>query len=273
MKKKLLVLGFVSLITAGLVYLNGGISILGETSIVQAVGDLDVDWGVPPGHSLFNISNMLPGDSVSKSVTIHNGASSPTPITIHGTKKSETGGLSEVLAVVIANGGADLYGGTSPTGPKTLSQFLSESADFNGVHLADIPSDETIIITITVTFPHEAGNEYQYARVIFDLTIGIDITVPEQCRHIDFFGEPIFGTDHNDTLRGTRHNDLIFGYGGDDTIRAGWGDDCVVAGAGNDTVYGRRGDDVLFGNEGYDKIRGNQGTDQCEAEVEATCEE
>src|SRR3989344_1196068 len=96
----------------------------------QAVGGLDVVWGVPDGDPIFVVENMLPGDQELRSVTVNNGASVARLISVKGTR---TGGigldpkLETVLEIIISESGVDLYGGT--TGAKTVQGFFDDSQD------------------------------------------------------------------------------------------------------------------------------------------------
>lgn len=230
-------------------------------STAQAVGDLTIDWGVPSGP-IFVVSNMLPGEEETRTITITNNASVVRPVGVRGIKTDETGNLSTVLEIVIQADGTDLYGGTSPAGPKTLDQFFSESAGPDAISLFDLNPGSSKIVTSRVYFKPEAGNEFQAKTVVFDLQIGIAIAIPDECSHIIFSGPPIFGTAGNDNLRGTKGNDLIFGLEGNDKINGGNGNDCLVGGSGNDQINGSNKSDVIFGNEGDDHLDGSNDNDQ-----------
>lgn len=243
------------------VWANGGFSIdLNNTA--QAVGDLTIDWGVPAGDPIFVINNMAPGDMESRNVLVTNDGSGIRPVGVRGEPTSESGNLSTVLDFVISEGGTDLYGGTSSTGPKTLAQFFDDSSDINGIFLLNLNPTESKTITFKATFNETAGNEFQNTEVIFDLIIGISVEVPAECEGIEFSGSPIFGTSGNDNLVGTPGNDLIFGFEGNDSISGVDGDDCIVGGEDNDNLKGNKGQDVILGGGGDDKIQGNNETDK-----------
>ena len=67
-------------------------------------------------------------------------------------------------------------------------------------------------------------------------------------------GEPITGTEGDDTLDGTAASEVISGLGGDDTIDGGEGDDTIEGGAGNDTITGGFGNDTIRGGDDDDVI-------------------
>lgn len=232
-----------------------------NNSTVKAVGDLNVDWGVPDGQPIFEVTNFLPGDSEMRTVQIINGASTIRPVGVRGEQVTELKDLADVLDFKISEGGNDLYGGSSSTGPKTLADFFEDSKDIDGIELFFINPGETRIISFTVEFSESAGNEFQNASIVFDIIVGIAVEVPEQCRSIHFSGNPIFGTERRDVLNGTNGNDLIFAFEGNDVVNSGNGDDCLVGGSGNDILHGSNGQDVIFGDEGDDRIDGDNGDD------------
>src|SRR3990167_4435691 len=214
-------------------------------SMVRAIGDLSVDFGVPEGDPIFILNNMLPADSESHSAAVTNNGSEPLDVKVKAAMQSETGNTSTVLSIVISEGATDLYGGSSPTGPKHLSDFFTESGTA-GLPLSSINGGDSPPYTFKVTFDAEAGNEFQGKGVVFDLIIGIggsDGEGPAECAQITFDGEPIYGTSTGDHLVGTPENDLIFGLGGGDSINGGSGDDCIVGGDGGDGLRGNNGND------------------------------
>jgi len=230
-----------------------------NNSTARAVGDLNVDWGVPDGQPIFVVPNFLPGDSETRIVQIINGASIIKSVGVRGKKINELKDLADVLDFRISEGGADLYGGTA--GEKTLTDFFAESSGLDGIELFSVGPGETKTIDFTVSFPESAGNEFQNASIVFDIIIGIAIEVPEECRNIRFSGNPIFGTERRDVLNGTNGNDLIFAFEGNDVVNSSNGDDCLVGGLGNDILHGSNGRDVIFGDEGDDRIDGSNGDD------------
>ncbi|MBI2021767.1 hypothetical protein HYS93_02695 [Candidatus Daviesbacteria bacterium] len=255
---------FISLIVifSALLFSNGGLNFLNKNT-AYAIGDLTVNWGIGSGDvgPIFNISNMAPGQTETRSVTVTNGAISNRPVGIKALKTTGLGGLENKLDVVISKGATDLYGGT--LGTKTLADFFSDSAGINFVSLTNLGPTASDTYDIKVTFDSGADNSFQNTSVTFDLKIGIAIAVPTQCDNIAFSSAmPIFGTSGNNTLRGTSGNDLIFAFEGNDTVYGGGGDDCIVGGEGNDTLRGETGNDRLFGEGGNDSLIGGVGNDQ-----------
>lgn len=259
--------------TRRLVHVVLGLALLaGVTTLVQrqwgtvlsktayAIGDITIDWGVPAGDPIFTVPNMAPDDTESRTVTIENGASVPRPIGVRGTEDSVTGNLSSVLEVTISSN-ADLYGGASGTGTKTLADFFTESAGPEGVPLFILAPGESRNVTFTVVFPASAGNEFQNGSVQFDLIVGIAIRTPSECSGLTIGGLPIVGTDRGDRLIGTPQNDLIVGLESGDRVEGNGGDDCIIGNEGSDGLWGGEGNDIILGEDGQDSLRGGNGND------------
>ncbi len=243
-------------------YGRDDIKLLFKTSTAYAVGDLTVNWGVPDGTPLFTVQNLTPGQSQSRSVTIQNGSSNNHPVAIRGILNSQTGNLASVLLITISENGTDKYGGSSSTGPKTLQQFFTDSALPNGIFVSTLPSANSTIYSMKITFDPSAGNAFQNKQLLFDIHIGIFFDLPQACNGINLNGkEPIYGTQKNDILHGTSGNDLILGLEGNDIIYGGGGDDCILGGQGNDILRGEAGNDTLIGENGNDILIGGIGND------------
>lgn len=258
MKKRIVLIISLIFLIGALLYSSNGFK---NPTTVLAVGDLVVSWGVPDGDPIFVVNNMAPGDMEQRVVNVTNNAPTGRPVGVRGVKTSETGGLSTVLDFVISEGGTDLYGGTSPTGSKTLADFFTDSLDPDGIPLSTLGPSASTNYTFKATFQSSAGNAFQDAQVIFNIIIGISVDVPEECEEAGFTGFPIFGTSGNDRINGTSGNDLIFGLEGNDRIFGHGGDDCIVGGEGNDELRGETGDDFIFGQEGNDLLIGAVGKD------------
>lgn len=247
-----------------------------------AVGDLEIDWGVPANSPLFVVTNMMPGETKEKQVLITNNATVTRPVGVRGLKTEETGNLSKVLEITISQNGTVLY-------QKTLSHFFQDSNLPNGIFLFNLNHGQNKTVKFKVKFKESADNSYQNKKVVFDLKIGLSIPIPPECRKIHF-DNIIFGTEKNDILKGTKGNDLIFGLEGNDTIDGLNGNDVIFGNKGNDVINGSNGNDWLYGNEGndtltggngndiliggngYDKADGQLGIDRCVAEVKKSCE-
>lgn len=258
MKKRLLKILIPLLIILLAIVYGDGSNLFTKSFTVQAIGDLNVIWGVPDGDPIFVVSNMLPGDMESRSVDVTNNAPTARPVGVRGIKTFESppGNFSTALSIVIMKGATTLYG------PVSLGQFFTDSAGPDGIPLSTLGPGNTTTYTFKVTFDQGAGNEFQDKKVIFDLKIGIAIAVPDECKDIVFSGPPIFGTFGNDRILGTRGNDLIFALEGNDRVFGLLGDDCIVGGEGKDELRGEVGNDIIFGNDGNDLIIGAVGKDK-----------
>lgn len=126
---------------------------------------VDIDLGVPDGDPIFVVENMLPGDTEQRSITVTNNTSSSEILYVRCEEIEEIKEFSEILDMVIRRDGVDIYGGT--TGAKTVEEFCEAAAvQFN---LGTILPDTVVNYSFIVTFPPEAGNEYQLAKYVFDL--------------------------------------------------------------------------------------------------------
>lgn len=222
---------------------------------VRAVGDLAVDWGVPEGQPIFTISGLAPGQSVTRTVSVANGASSTRPLGIRGTKISETGNLSSVLNLKIKENGVLLHS-------LSLSQFFSDTVNPDtGLPFSDLDAGQSATYEFIVTFDPAADNSFQNQSVVFNLQIGIYVPLPQACENIRFTKGPIFGTSGNDRLRGGNGRQLIVSLEGNDNISGGNQGDCIVSGPGNDKISGGNSPDVITGDDGDDIITGGNGND------------
>lgn len=224
-------------------------------STAFAVGDLTIDWGVPSGDPIFVISNFLPGDMEEEEVDVTNNASSPRPIGVRGIQTSESQNFSEGLMIEIFDGITSIYG------PKTLTQFFSESSGPTGIPLSTLAPSAGTTYKFKVTFESSSGNKYQGAEIVFDIKIGISIDLPAECDLITFAGDPIFGTSGNDNINGNSSNNLIITFEGNDNVLSGGGKDCIVLGEGNDSADGGTGNDVIDAGGGDDRVSASSDQD------------
>jgi len=134
--------------------------------------NLEVDFGNPPvpsGSPVFTVSNMLPGDTEAKNITVKNNTTSSMNISIVSEKISETKNFDDILDVHLYKNTTNYYGG--PT-PKKLDDFFSDSAAPDGFFLFTLPPNSQTDFFFSIHFPNESGNEYQEAQIIFDLQLG-----------------------------------------------------------------------------------------------------
>lgn len=126
----------------------------------------------PGGNApLFEETNLLPGDTVLRTITITNGdreeACELSLMNLYNHEEVPAG-FSERIFTVIRNGGVDLYGGYAggmATSLKKISDlFIDTPIDLATV----IGPGETEVFDWLATFDITAGNEYQKAKTVFD---------------------------------------------------------------------------------------------------------
>jgi len=207
---------------------------------------------------IFSISDFKPGDVEKKCFVVKNvNTTKSFDVLMKGEMTQEEKQLADVLEIIIGNG-IDIYGGT--TGFKTVQNFLDESSSINLGNFSPI-SEKTFCIT--VKFPPESGNEYQLAKVVFNIIWNAEIVednIPPECREMTF-ERVIEGTEGNDNIHGSTKSELILAKGGNDKIRASSGNDCIVGGDGNDKIYSESGNDIILGGAGNDHIDSGSGND------------
>lgn len=262
MKKRIvrliaLVLILVTVLVGNGVVRNDLFALFAQSPTAYAVGDLMVDWGVPvEGGPIFTIENAKPGDSVSRIVTVNNGASDSRPVGVKGVLTHSEKDLEDALDITILANGTPVYG------PVSLSQFFTDSQNPDGIALSVVNPNNSVDYTFIVTFREDAGDEYQEGRVVFDLIMGIVIDLPDACDFINLSGKfPIFGTEGRDRINGTSRNDVIVTFGGNDRVDSGAGNDCIVGGDGAKQYDGGSGNDVIIAGNGNNNLDGGSGND------------
>lgn len=174
MKRSLIRL--VSLLLISTLILGYGFHILTAPSTVRAFGELTVDFGVPLGQPIFEVSNMAPGDDETREVDVHNNELTPRIVAVKGVRTGGVGAdpkIETILDIVIYDGVTPLYGTGSSTGPKTLQNFFSDSTSDDGIQLNLINAGGDKTYNFKVTFPTFADNTFQQKSVIFDLIFGV----------------------------------------------------------------------------------------------------
>lgn len=163
-------------VLATILYLNREALFGHKIDSVRAFGDLQIDFHVPIGNPIFVINNLAPGQFETRNVDATNSGTLTRLVSIKGLRTGPDGQsdpkLETELDIVISDGIAPLYGQESPTGPKKLSAFFTESGTTNGILLNAISPGGTKTYSIKVTFPSSADNLFQNKSVIFDLTFG-----------------------------------------------------------------------------------------------------
>src|SRR3989304_2705369 len=80
-------------------------------SMVRAIGDLSVDFGVPEGDPIFILNNMLPADTESRGTEVTNNGSEPLFATYDGFAQIPVGNGNFLLGFKGTLRATDLYGG------------------------------------------------------------------------------------------------------------------------------------------------------------------
>ncbi len=229
---------------------------------IYAVDPLVVSYnGQSPPSPIFEISNFLPGDEIEKNFEIKNLSPQTQSVFLKAVKIEESQNFSNILEVVVGlKNGAYIFGGS--LGVKTLNNlFSSEKID-----LGQLSPNEQKTFRIKVSFPAHAGNEYQNAKVIFDLIFAneiFEIKLPPECEELQgLVTKVVEGTLGNDIIHASSANELILAFEGNDKIYGNSGHDCIVAHDGNDHVFGGSGNDIVIAGNGNDKIEADSGDDK-----------
>lgn len=224
-----------------------------------SVGDLTTDWGgVQAPNAMFFVTGMLPGDTVTKILTVTNTSAGLKPLGIRAEKTSWSGeeDFPDKLLLQIYDNDTKIF-------DSSLSGLFTQSLNQGYVGFANLAPGATGHYTFTVTFDPAAGNPYQQDSVVFNLILGIAIEVPQECRDIAALPNVkfVFGTDKKETLTGGNYPNVIFGFGGDDVLNGNNLQDCLIGGDGNDKLHGNNKNDVLLGGNGDDDLNGNNNDD------------
>jgi hypothetical protein len=121
--------------------------------------DLILDYPGKPGP-LFNEVNWVPGDSVTRTLTIKNGGSAIHDFAVAVNHECNPQVLSQVLRFQVKKGEENL-----------LDVHLSDIASGQELYLVSIAPDEQINLDFTISMD-DVGNEYQNLKACFDLTVG-----------------------------------------------------------------------------------------------------
>ncbi len=228
--------------------------------------DLQITW--QGGSPIFNIANMLPGDTATGKVTVKNISTSIKPIGIRGRQTSvNPNDFPTQLKLKI-------YENNILKKDYSLSQFFTDSNSQAFIDFADLAPNAQSEYKFEVLFDPNSNDDFQNASVIFDIIIGIFFELPAECQA---WGEDrntrfVFGTDKKDTLTGNNYKSVLVGFGGDDMLNGNNQEDCLIGGPGNDKLHGNNKNDVLLGGSGNNDLFGGNGTDLCKDGNKKSCE-
>jgi hypothetical protein len=153
------------LITAIVIFSTGFL-----VSAVQAVG-LAVEF--EDGSPLFNKTNFVPGDIITKWIKVTNASGSTQRIAIEAiefTKPVPENDLSRALMIVIKQGVTEIYGGAGSE--KTLYQFYQNGETY----LSELTDNNTAQYDITISFPSDKEDYWQNKTTGFDIIVGFEGT-------------------------------------------------------------------------------------------------
>lgn len=147
-------------------------AVLAQTPPNPNEGDLIVNFSPNP---LFKYGNLLPGDAkIGEAEVINNTGETKRiaaeainyPKNILGDVPNDD--LSRALEIVIREDGSDLYGGSSPTGIKTLFNFYTNGETY----LSDVSGGGTKTYQFEISFPIDKEDEWQGTTTGFDIIVG-----------------------------------------------------------------------------------------------------
>ena len=129
----------------------------------QELPRLEVDFDPNP---LFSETEIMPGDSVSGTVTVTNNTGEPQTVITEAINVSDTEMLSDSMTLEIRDGDDTIfYDGSDGT----FYDFLT-----NSIHTLStaLPDDTSVVYTYTVSFDISASNDSMYDTFGFDLCVG-----------------------------------------------------------------------------------------------------
>ncbi len=112
---------------------------------------------------LFKEVNIIPGDGVTKTVTVTNNSGESQDIIVEATKAIDDDGLGDVLNLVISEASNKFY-------DDTLGSFLRNGE----VSLSALSSGGTRVYSFAVSFEDGADNSTQDSMLGFDLCVGFE---------------------------------------------------------------------------------------------------
>lgn len=241
------------------------------------------------------------GDTLSRDVTLADGADLPAWLTFDGTALTGTAPAGESgtldLLVTASDGalsasiGFALEVTAANTAPFAVDDavadvdagasilidaatLLANDGDPDGDDISIVGVSQTgtgsVVLNTdgTITYTAQdgfAGND-SFAYTISDgalsATATVNLTVLDDTGPTDPYEGWYIGTTGRDFISTFWvGNTKVFGSDGRDVIWGGWTNDMLAGGTGRDVLYGRFGDDMLWGNEGRDYLSGGFGSD------------
>ncbi|MFC1613626.1 fibronectin type III domain-containing protein, partial [Patescibacteria group bacterium] len=143
--------------------------------VVEVWDDGSSQFVLLNSNPLFNESNFLAGEAVSRRVRVSNNSDSSEEIATEAINfqgfpnpaNVPSDDLARVLDIVIsAHGGQDIYGGS--TGNKKLFDFFNDGETY----LSDVSANGVAEYDFEIIFPSAVENEWQSKTTSFDILVG-----------------------------------------------------------------------------------------------------
>lgn len=140
------------------------ITLVKVTSAADQTITCDTNGCDGSGSPLFSVSNLIPGESVEKTLTVVNNRDETLSAFLSANNQDDSGNiLHNVLRISIKSNGTSIY-------TDTLANFLNLSSP---VSLGNIPKSNSQNYQMLISFDIEAGNEYQGKSTDFDLSVNL----------------------------------------------------------------------------------------------------
>lgn len=132
------------------------------------------------GGALFSEHKLVPGDSVTRTITaVNNDPNDDCALTLDTKKETQTpADFASKLFTVIKSGATDLFGVRNGTDKASNNKKLSDLYSEGPVYLDTIPANGTRIYDWIITFDPDTGNFYKNAQTEFDFDMVFECGAP-----------------------------------------------------------------------------------------------
>ena len=134
-------------------------------------GQCDV---IPSNTPLFDTDNMIPGESVVRSVEISNNTQDSCTIALQIDNGQVDPQDFNIRLFTLIESSTEIYGTSNGSGGASSNRTLEDLFTDGLVHLGNIASGNTQTYTWVFTFDEDAGNEFQDAKTTFDFDMIFD---------------------------------------------------------------------------------------------------
>ncbi len=121
---------------------------------------------------LFSDSNIVPGDTVTRSVTVTNTSGVSQDVYVKALNGVSTGSLGDKLLLTVTDGDA------TPISSLPLSTLVNGASQ---LLQSGLPDGSTATYDFSIYFDSSAGNEYQNSTLGFDLCVGFEGASGDTC--------------------------------------------------------------------------------------------